>query len=134
MDLIQTGAQLLSDKLGIQVDSDTLQTALSSLLGDGQGGVDLAGLAGKFAQSGGLGDVVNSWLGDGSNSPISTDTIMQVLGSANIADFAGKVGTDTDSAASGLADIVPQLIDQASSGGSLMESAGGLLGAAKSLF
>ena len=134
MDITQLGAQLLNDNLGLNVDPQTIQSALSSLLGDGSGNIDLAALAGQFAAGGGLGDVVNSWLGDGSNSPISAETINNVLGSDKVANFASQLGTDTDSAAGGLADMLPQLIDQASSGGSLLDSAGGLLGAAKSLF
>ena len=134
MDITQIGAQLLNENLGLDIDPQTIQSALSSLLGDGSGNIDLAALAGQFAAGGGLGDVVNSWLGDGTNSPISAETINNVLGSDKVADFAGQLGTDSGSAAGGLADMLPQLIDQASSGGSLLDSAGGLLGAAKSLF
>ncbi len=135
MDLIKLGAQLLSEKLGLQVDTDTIATALTSLLGDEQGGIDLAGLAGKMASSGELGSIVGSWLGDGANSPISADSILGLLGESEVADFASTVGTSTDSAADGLAEVLPRLMDEASSGGKLLESVGGLgglMGAAKS--
>ncbi len=137
MDIVQLGAQLLSEKLGLNVDSSTVTAALSKLLGDGKGSVDFAGLAAKMAGSGELGGILNSWLGDGSNSPISADTILGLLGKSQVAQFAGEVGTDTESAANGLADVLPQLMDKASSGGSLLQSVGGLgglMGAAKSLF
>lgn len=135
MDLIQLGAQLLSEKLGLEVDSSTVSSALSSLLGDGRGNVDLAGLANKMASSGQLGSVVSSWLGDGANSPISADSILSLLGEGQVSNFASAVGTDAGSAAAGLADVLPQIMDEASSGGSLLEAAGGLgglLGAASS--
>ena len=135
MEIVQMGAQLLADKLGLQVDADTIASALSSLLGDGQGNIDLAGLASKMASSGELGNIVSSWLGDGANSAISVDSLMGLLGEGQVADFASKIGTDTSTAASGLADVLPQVMDQASSGGSLLDSVGGaegLLGAAKS--
>ena len=135
MDILQLGARLLSEKLGLTVDTDTIASALSGLLGDGQGNIDLAALAGKMAGSGDLGSIVNSWLGDGANSSISADSILSLLGESQVSDFASKLGTDTGSAAAGLADVVPQLMDQASSGGSLLEAAGGLgglMGAAKS--
>ena len=45
MDLIQLGTQLLSEKLGIQVDSSTISSALTKLLGDSAGNIDFAGLA-----------------------------------------------------------------------------------------
>ena len=38
MDLTQLASQLLSDKLGLNVDEATITSALSSLLGDGSGG------------------------------------------------------------------------------------------------
>lgn len=135
MEIIELGAQLLSEKLGLQVDPATITTALSGLLGDGQGNLDLAGLAAKMTQGGQLGALVSSWLGDGPNSAISADSLTGLLGEGGIASFASSIGTDPGSAAQGLADVIPQMMDQASSGGSLLESAGGLgglMGAAKS--
>jgi uncharacterized protein YidB (DUF937 family) len=136
MDLLQLGAQMLNQTSGSQsnADSDTISSALSSLLGDGQGSIDLAGLASKMASSGDLGSVVSSWLGDGANSSISADDILGLLGEDQIASFSNQLGMGTESAASSLADVLPQLMDQASSGGSLLDAAGGIdgiLGAAK---
>ncbi len=135
MDILQVGAEHLSKQLGLNVDTQTIMSALSGLLGDGSGNLDLAGLAGKMASSGELGNLVNSWLGDGANSPISPESILGLFGENKVADFASRVGTDSGSAASGLASVLPEIMDQASSGGSLLDSAGGLgglMGAAKS--
>jgi uncharacterized protein YidB (DUF937 family) len=135
MDILKLGAQMLSEKLGLQIDSDTVVGALSGLLGDGQGNIDFAGLASKMASSGELGGIVSSWLGDGANSSISADSILGMLGESKVSDFASALGTDRDSAATGLADVLPHMMDKASSGGSLLDSAGGLgglMGAAKS--
>ncbi len=135
MDIIEIGAQVLSENLGMEVDKENLSQALTNLLGDGQGNIDLAGLANKMASSGNLGDILNSWLGDGANSPISADTITELLGQNQVSDFASKIGASTGEAAGGLADALPQLMDKASSGGSLLDSVGGLdglMGAAKS--
>ena len=135
MDIMQLGTQLLSDKLGLQLDSATVSSALTGLLGGSDGNIDFAGLASKMASSGELGNIVSSWLGDGANSSISADSILGMFGNSNVADFASKLGTDTETAAGGLADVLPQLMDKASSGGSLLDSAGGLgglMGAAKS--
>lgn len=129
-------AQLLSDKLGLQVDSDTIGSAIASLLGDSEGNLDLAGLANKMASSGDLGNVISSWLGNGANSAISPESITALLGEGPINDFASQLGTDTSGAAASLAEVLPQIMDKSSSGGSLLESAGGLgglMGAAKSL-
>jgi uncharacterized protein YidB (DUF937 family) len=135
MDFTQLASQLLSEKLGLDINQDTMQSALSSLLGDGSGGIDFAGLASRMASSGQLGNVLKSWLGDGANDAISADSIMGLLGQDKVADFANQIGTSTEGAASGLADVLPQVMDKASSGGSLLEQVGGLgglMGAAKS--
>jgi uncharacterized protein YidB (DUF937 family) len=135
MNLIETATQLLSERLGLQIDPATLQSALTSLLGDGRGGLDLGALAGKMASSGELGSMLNSWLGEGENAAISAQGILDLLGEREVGEFAGQIGTDTETAAAGLSDVLPQLMDSASSGGSLLAAAGGvdgLLSAAKS--
>ena len=115
MDLLQLGTQLLSDQLGPEVDPSNISSALTGLLGGSGGKIDFAALASKMASNGELGNIVSSWLGDGANSAISADSIMGLFGDANVADFAAKLGTNTDSAASGLADVLPQIVDQGSS-------------------
>ncbi|MFK8043549.1 YidB family protein [Congregibacter sp.] len=137
MDIMEMGASLLSDKLGMDLDPSTVSSALSGLLSNADGQIDFAGIASKMASSGDLGAIVGSWLGDGENSPISADSLSSIFGSDKLAEFAGKLGTDAETAGSGLADVLPQLMDKSSSGGSLLDMAGGaegLLGAAKSLF
>jgi hypothetical protein len=47
MDLLATGTQLLSSRLGLNVDTDTIANALQGLLGDGAGNLDVAGLASR---------------------------------------------------------------------------------------
>ena len=136
MDIIKLGAQLLTETMGLQADSDDVVGALTKLLGDNQGNIDLGALAGKMASSGNLGSIVSSWLGDGANASISAEDILGLLGEGEVADFASSVGSDTGSAANGLSQVLPEIMDKASSGGNLLESlggAGGLLGAAKSL-
>ena len=136
MDLMELGAQLLSETMGLQGDNSNVIGALTKLLGDGQGNIDLAGLASKMAANGNLGNIVSSWLGDGANSSISAQDILGLLGEGNVADFASSLGADTGTAAQGLSQVLPEIMDKASSGGNILESlggAGGLLSAAKSL-
>ena len=135
MDLLKLGAQLLNEKLGLDLDPGTIQSALSSLMGDGKGGIDLQGLVGKMTSGGALGSLVNSWLGDGGNLPISADAVTDLFGKSKLDEFAGRIGVGTSEAAGGLAGMLPDLIDKSSSGGNLLESVGGLgglMGAAKS--
>ncbi|MFV0477340.1 MAG: YidB family protein [Parahaliea sp.] len=137
MELIEMGAQLLSDKLGLNVDPAIITGALDKLLGDGNGNIDIAALVSQMTQNGGLSSIVNSWLGDGSNSPISTDAIQSLFGEGKLSEFASSLGTDTGTAIDGLSGMLPQLVDKASSGGNLLDSVGGvggLMDAASSLF
>ena len=95
-------------------------------MGGGQGGgLDLGGLV-KGLQSKGLGDVAGSWLGDGENAEISADQLKDVLGQEKIAEAASQLGTDEGSLLDSLKDALPQIVDKSSSGGSLMDSIGGL--------
>ncbi|MEH6451514.1 MAG: YidB family protein [Psychromonas sp.] len=129
--------ELLTNALGGSADSEQASSALSGLLGGSEGNLDLGGLAAKMAGSGDLSSVIGSWLGDGDNAGISADSITSLFGDSAIGDFAAKLGVDPSNAASALSDVLPQLMDQSSEGGSLLDSLGGaegLLGAAKSFF
>jgi uncharacterized protein YidB (DUF937 family) len=127
MDLMELGKQLLGDRQG-GVDGDTMGSALSQLLGDGQGGIDIAGLVNKMTQNGDLGELVSSWLGDGANQAISVDKIKELVGDGALSNFAQSMGTDTETAAADLADVLPQMVDKSSSGGSLLDAVGGVDG------
>ncbi len=134
MDLMKMGQQLLGDKLGDNAGG--MMEALSGLT-SGEG-LDLAGIKDKLT-AGGMGEQVNSWLGDGENQAVSPDQVKNALGADGVAQVAEKLGVDSDTAASQLGDILPGLMDKASSGGDLMSQftgggAGGLLNMAKGLF
>ena len=135
MEIVEFGAALLSEKLGLNVDKDTVSAALSQLLGDGKGGVDLGGLVSRMTQSGDLSSLVNTWLGDGANGALSASSLTSLLGDDALSKFSSTLGADTGSTTEALADVLPQIMDSASSGGNLLEAAGGLgglFGAAKS--
>jgi uncharacterized protein YidB (DUF937 family) len=134
---MEIGANILNQQLGTSLDPEQVGAALSGLIGDGKGGIDLGSLVSKMTASGDLSSIVSSWLGDGANAAITPDKIVSMLGESNVTDFASKLGVDADAAAGGLAEALPQMLDKASSGGNLLDSVGGvggLLGAAKSFF
>ena len=131
--LLRLGAEVFinsnkSGEAGSGLNIGNLVPILSGLLGGGQGGIDLSSLISKFS-SAGLGNVVNSWLGDGANESISANQISEMFGSDQISEFASKLGLSQEEAAGGLSDAIPQMVDKASSGGSLLDSIGGLSGA-----
>ena len=119
-----------SGNAGSGLDIGTLISAFSGLAGGGgsNAGIDLGSLVSKM-DTGGLGTVAKSWLGDGNNEAISPDQITSMFGSDKISEFASKLGLSKDEAAGGLSEALPQMVDKASSGGSLLDSMGGLSGA-----
>ncbi len=142
-DLIKMGASAfmkskMSGDAGSGLDLSSLTSALSGLTGgnDDNGGFDIGSLLGKM-QEGGMGDVAQSWLGDGDNAELSDDHVTSMFGSDKISEFASQLGVSQEEAVGGLREALPQMVDNASSGGSLLDSIGGIGGAlniAKSLF
>lgn len=139
MDILKIAIDLIGPKLGLgdSLDSGALGSALSGLMGGGDGNIDVAGLISKF-QGGDLGSLVGSFMGDGENAPMSAENITEIFGADKVSNFASEVGVETSTAASALSDAVPELINQVSSGGNLLEGlagdSGGLLGSLKKLF
>ena len=131
-DLIQMGATVfrdsnLSGDAGSQLDIEAIGSALSGLT-EGSGQLDIGSLL-ENLNSGGLGEIASSWLGDGANEGISPEQISEVIGSEKMSDFANTLGLGMDEAAGGLSEALPQMIDKASSGGSILDSIGGIGGA-----
>ena len=116
-----------SGEAGSNLNPDVLTSALSSLMG-GEGGFDIGSLMGKIQGSDLLG-MAQSWLGDGQNQAIDANQIMSLFGSDKISAFASQLGLSESEAVGGLSDAIPQMIDNASSGGSILDSVGGLEGA-----
>ncbi len=99
-----------------------LQVVTGMLSNDGAHG-GLGGLVGKFQQAG-MGDAVNSWIGNGQNQAISGDQLSQVLGSGAMGDIAAKLGMSHGDAAGSLAQMLPGLINHLTPNGEA--PAGGL--------
>ena len=130
MDLKSMAIQMVMQKMG-GGDESAIGNAIGSLLGGGSDGdLDIGGLASKFA-GGDLGGALQSWLGDGDNDAVSAEQVTSALGADKVAEFAQQLGIGQEEAGGALSDLLPNLIDQSSSGGSLL---GGLAGMAGKLF
>jgi len=132
MDLMNLAKGMLAEKIG--GNSDAVGDVMNSLIGGGNT-MDIGGLVNGLKDKG-LGNVAESWLGDGANADISIDQLKDVLGQQGVTEAAAKLGTDEGSLLNGLKDALPQIVDKASSGGSLLDSiggVGGLAGMAKKL-
>jgi len=90
----------------------------------------LSGLIAAFEQKG-LGGVVASWVGTGQNLPISPEQLQAVLGSEQVQALAQQLGMSPQQMSGHLAEILPQVIDKLTPGGSVPQGneLGGLLGA-----
>ena len=126
MDLLNVAAKLFINKLGSNgngLDVGSVVSALGGLLPTNNGELDLGSLVGQM-NNGGLASLAASFLGNGSNDSFSAGSLLGLLGDSNVANFASQLGMDKDTAAGGLSSMLPDLIDQSSEGGSLLENLG----------
>ena len=95
----------------------------------GAGGLGgLAGLAEQF-QRGGLGDVMNSWIGSGQNLPISPDQLGGVLGGDLLGELTRHTGMGQGDLLGQLSQVLPQMVDRATPEGRIPEGGLGDIGA-----
>ena len=101
-----------------------LQIALQMLAAGGQSGGQGGGLSALIEQfqRAGLGQQMNSWISTGQNLPISPDQLMQVFGQDQLQQMAANSGLESSQLSGGLADMLPQLIDQLTPGGQVPAS------------
>jgi len=133
MDMMQLAGQLLASQLGNSSgggNADLVQSVIGGLLGgSGKQGIDLGSLVGNL-QNSGLGDIAESWLGDGDNQHISRSQIENIFGSDKIQSAASQLGADQNDILRGLQNMLPQVVDKSSSGGNLLDAVGGISGLA----
>ena len=131
MDLMKLAAQLFmqhSSAQGLNVDS--VIGGLTQLLPTQGGQLDIAALVGLFAKNGGgLASMAQSWLANGNNDKLDVGDILKLLGDGSVANFASQLGMPKAAAADGLANMIPELIDNASENGSLVQDMGKKLAA-----
>lgn len=110
MGLFDSVIGAVAGKLGGQ---NPLHGAVSDLITQNGG---LQGLMDKFSQ-GGLGEIFSSWVGTQANQAISPEQIQNVIGSEQMNALAGKLGIDSATASSFLAEHLPKIIDKLTPGG-----------------
>ena len=132
MDMMKLATQVLASKLGSSASNnyDLLQSVIGNLLGGSGGqGIDLGSIVGSL-QGGGLADIAESWLGNGSNADISPSQIESLLGSDKLKEAASQLGANQDELLAGLREMLPQVVDKSSSDSNLLDAVGGLSGLA----
>jgi uncharacterized protein YidB (DUF937 family) len=92
-----------------------MATVVNGLI-EKHGGVQ--GIVAQLEQQG-LGGTVRSWVGTGTNQPISADQIHQAFGSDVVKELAAKVGLSPDVLAGKLSQVLPQAIDKLTPAGAV---------------
>lgn len=88
----------------------------------------LAGLAEQF-QQGGLGDVMNSWIGKGENLPISPEQLNNVLGSDVLGKITQATGMNQGDLLGQLSQMLPGMVDKVTPEGQIPQGGLGDIGA-----
>jgi uncharacterized protein YidB (DUF937 family) len=92
------------------------------MLGKGSGGQTGLHQLVDTMQSNGLGNVAQSWVGNGAKQPISPAQVEQVFSSGQLAELAAKAGIPADQVSSGIASILPHIVSSLTPNGSLPEA------------
>jgi uncharacterized protein YidB (DUF937 family) len=122
---------LLENVLGVgaqQSQGSMLQVALQVLEQNG----GLPGIISKF-EHGGMADHVGSWVATGANMPISGAQLQEILGSGSIGEIAQRLGLSHADASSGLAQVLPQVIDKLTPEGQVPADHGDIVARARAL-
>jgi uncharacterized protein YidB (DUF937 family) len=93
---------------------DILKGGLGGLLAGGAAGSVISGGLGdllKQFQQNGQGEVANSWVGTGSNKPISPDDLGRALGADQIDALSRQSGLPRDELLRGLSQQLPEVVD-----------------------
>jgi uncharacterized protein YidB (DUF937 family) len=133
LDTLMKNPQMIGDVAKFAKDNPQLAKAAMSFLsssgGSNAGSGGLGSVLGAL-QSGGLGDVVSSWVGTGANKSISPDQLQKALGSERVQQFAKQAGVSGKEASSALAAMLPGLVDKLSPDGKMPDASGldGMIG------
>jgi uncharacterized protein YidB (DUF937 family) len=115
------GIAAVADSLlsGSDKQKQLVSAVLSRISDPATGG--LLGLVNTLRQLG-LDDVVSSWISTGENKPISSEQVQNALGEGQINQMAQNMGVSHQEVSTGLAGLLPQLIDKLTPDGKLPES------------
>jgi uncharacterized protein YidB (DUF937 family) len=103
-----------------KVDVADAVSSLQTLLADASGKIDVKDLVSKL-QNANLSEVVQSWLDDGKNAVLSNEAIGNLFDSEKLSKFAASLNLELETAKDGLSNAIPNLIDQVSSGGQIVD-------------
>ena len=84
---------------------------LGAVGGGGAAGGGLQSLLSAFEQNG-MGQIAQSWVGNGANQPVSPSQVQQVFGDDQVQSMADKTGMPKQDLLSELSRILPSMVDR----------------------
>ena len=105
-------SQILSSLTGAEQDNAApVKNALGDVLGlNSQAGV--SGLLSQFASSG-FGQHITSWVGNGSNLPITAEEVQQALSNSQVQALVQRTGLPVQELMPLVAKLLPHTVDEA---------------------
>jgi uncharacterized protein YidB (DUF937 family) len=88
------------------------------------GGIE--GLLARMQQAG-YGQQAQSWIGTGQNMPITPDALSQIFGQGQLGQIAQQLGLPQQDAAGGLAQMLPDVVDQMTPQGEIPDNSSDLV-------
>ena len=113
---------------GTQGQSPLVQVALQLIQQNG----GVPGIISKF-EHGGMAEHAGSWVSTGENMPITGGQLQEILGSGSIGQIAQQLGLSHGDTSSGLAQVLPQIIDHLTPTGQVPADHGDMLKQALSM-
>ena len=105
-----------------QGGNQLIQVALQML--QQNGGIE--GLLARMQQAG-YGQQAQSWIGTGQNMSISPDALAQIFGQGQLGQIAQQLGLPQHDAAGGLAQMLPDVVDQMTPQGQIPDNSNDLV-------
>ena len=105
-----------------QGGNQLIQVALQML--QQNGGIE--GLLARMQQAG-YGQQAQSWIGTGQNMPIEPDALSQIFGQGQLGQIAQQLGLPQQDAAGGLAQMLPDVVDQMTPQGQIPDNSSDLV-------
>jgi uncharacterized protein YidB (DUF937 family) len=109
MGLLDSITQIAGQALSSGGGQNNLLQGILGLVNQHEGG--LAGLVQSFKDKG-LGEIAASWVGTGSNLPISAEQVQNVLGGEQLGALASKFGLSSEDVSGRLSELLPQVVDK----------------------
>jgi uncharacterized protein YidB (DUF937 family) len=107
---------------GAQAPNPLLLMALQLL--QQNGGVQ--GILAKLQQAG-YGQQAQSWIGTGQNQPIDPGVLQQIFGQGQLGQIAQQLGITREQASSGVAEMLPKVVDEMTPAGQIPANHGDLV-------